>query len=228
MSLRQQLLEIYDRLYAAYGPQHWWPGETPLEVIVGAILTQSAAWPNVEKALANLKSAGVLSAQGLWQTPEKELASLIYPAGYYNAKAAKLKAFAAMLFQRCGGDLDRLLGLPLSQLRSLLLSIQGIGPETADAIVLYASGQATFVIDAYTRRIFSRLGLQPQRDDYASWQALFMANLPADARLFQEYHALIDVHAKRLCRQQPLCLSCPLLSVCPIGKTLVETVKGTG
>jgi len=217
MNLNQRLLDVYDCLFAAYGSQHWWPADTTLEIIVGAILTQSAAWPNVEKALANFKNAGALSARGLRQIKEEKLALLLYPVGYYKTKARKIKAFADMLFQRYEGDLDRLLAIPVVELRSLLLSTHGIGPETADAIILYASGQASFVIDAYTRRIFSRLGLGPAGDDYESWQGMFMANLQPNVQAFKEYHALIDRHAKSFCRKKPLCSPCPLLAFCPTG-----------
>ncbi len=224
--MRHRLLHIYHRLLAAYGPQHWWPGETPFEVIVGAILTQSAAWPNVEKAIANLKVATALSPEGLHRLSEVELARLIYPSGYYNAKARKLKAFVDLLFGRFDGDLERLLSLPAAELRPLLLASHGIGPETADSILLYAAGRPVFVVDAYTRRVFSRLGLRPvlspaegpQRDDYHAWQSLFMERLPHEVALFNEYHALIVRHGKELCRRRPLCPACPLLDVCPTGR----------
>lgn len=213
-----RLRDIYDRLYAAYGPQHWWPGGTPFEVVVGAILTQSAAWANASMAIANLKAADALSPGGLLRLPPDELARLVYPAGYYNAKARKLKAFAQMLFQEHGGDLDPLLALPLPELRRRLLATHGIGQETADSIALYAAHKPTFVIDAYTRRVFSRLGLQPAKGDYASWQALFMEALPPDVPLFNEYHALVDEHAKTTCRKDPLCDGCCLREVCATGK----------
>jgi len=215
---RGSLLDIYPRLYAAYGPQGWWPGGSPFEVVVGAILTQAAAWTNVEKAIDNLRAAGVLSPQGIMETPVDELARLVYPAGYYNAKARKLKAFVEMLFERHGGDLDRLFTLPLSELRRELLATHGIGPETADAVILYAAGRPCFVIDAYTRRVFGRLGLAPARDDYGSWQRLFEEALPPDVALFNEYHALIDRHAKTYCRKEPLCGQCFLREVCPYGR----------
>src|SRR3990172_6685346 len=204
---RARLLDVYERLLEAYGPQHWWPGETAFEVIVGAILTQSAAWTNVEKALANLKAAGALSPEGLHGLDEREIARLIRPSGYFNAKARKLKAFVEMLHNRFpsaalgtgSGDLNRLLALPRGELRGLLLSTHGIGPETADSIVLYAAGQPSFVIDAYTRRVFSRLGLLPKRDVYEAWRSMFMEALPADARMFNEYHALIVRLGKDVC-----------------------------
>jgi endonuclease-3 related protein len=216
---REALLDIYRRLYAAYGPQGWWPGGSPFEVVVGAILTQAAAWTNVEKAIANLKAAGVLSPRGIFQTPVDDLARLLYPAGYYNAKARKLRAFVEMLFERHGGDLDRLFALPAPELRRELLATHGIGPETADAVILYAAGRPRFVIDAYTRRVFGRLGLTPAKDDYASWQALFEGALPPDAPLYNEYHALIDHHAKTYCRKEPLCAQCSLREVCATGRS---------
>lgn len=219
MTLRDHLLAIYRCLYEAYGPQHWWPGDTPFEIVVGAILTQSAAWPNVEKAIANLKAADALSPQGLLRLPQGEVARLVYPAGYFNAKARKLKAFVQMLFAGYGGSLDALFALPLESLRQKLLSTHGIGWETADSIILYAAHKPIFVIDAYTRRLFSRLGLRPDRDDYRSWQVLFMDNLPPDVSLFNEYHALIVRQAKTVCRRLPLCAGCPLLPVCPRGES---------
>ena len=213
-AVAEKLLEIYRRLYAAYGPQRWWPAGSSFEVVVGAILTQSAAWVNVEKALENLRAAGILSPEGLLKGTLDELARLIYPAGYYNAKARKLKAFLEMLFDRHGGDLDALFALPLPQLRQQLLATHGIGQETADSIILYAAEKPSFVIDAYTRRVFPRLGLEPARDDYASWQAMFSDALPPDVQLFNEYHALIDRHAKTVCRKVPLCDRCCLREVC--------------
>jgi endonuclease-3 related protein len=215
---REALLDIYRRLDAAYGPQGWWPGGSPFEIVVGAILTQAAAWANVEKAIDNLKAAGVLSPRRILKTPVDDLAGLVYPAGYYNAKARKLKAFVEMLFKRHSGDLDRLFALPLSELRRELLATHGIGPETADAVILYAAGRPRFVIDAYTRRVFGRLGLAPARDDYGSWQRLFEDALPPDAPLFNEYHALIDRHAKTFCRKKPLCDQCFLREACSYGR----------
>ena len=224
MTLSERLREVYGRLYADYGPQRWWPGETPFEVIVGAILTQSAAWTNVEKAIANLKGAGALTPEGLDRMSEEELARLVFPAGYFNAKARKLKAFAAMLLERFGGDLDRLLAAPVHELRPLLLATHGIGPETADSILLYAAGRPLFVVDAYTCRLFSRLGVAPDRDTYDAWQALFMANLEPDPALYNEYHALIVRHGKEVCRREPRCETCPLLEGCPTGGARIESL----
>jgi len=213
-----RLLDVYGRLYAAYGPQRWWPGETPFEVIVGAVLTQAAAWTNVERAIANLKAAGALSPEGLARLDERHLARIVHPAGYFNAKARKLKAFVEMLRAEFGGDLERMLAAPVAELRPLLLATHGIGPETADAILLYAAGRPVFVIDAYTRRLFSRLAVAPDRDTYDAWQALFARNLEPDAALFNEYHALIVRHGKERCRRRPVCGGCPLLAVCAAGQ----------
>ncbi len=218
MTLEQRLIDVYQRLYTAYGPQHWWPGESPFEVIVGAILTQSAAWTNVEKAISNLKKAGALSPEGLHRLSEGELARLIRPSGYFNAKARKLKAFVDRLHDEFGGDLLRLLAMPATDLRALLLGTHGIGPETADSILLYAASQPAFVIDAYTRRVFSRLGFRPVADTYDGWQQSFTENLSPDVCLFNEYHALIVRLGKDVCRKRPLCGECPLLTVCPTGQ----------
>jgi len=214
----QAVQDIFQRLFDAYGPQKWWPAETPFEVIVGAILTQAAAWTNVEKAIANLKAAEVLSPHGIHHLPEEDLARLIYPSGYFNAKARKLKAFAGLLRERFDGSLERLLSAPPVELRELLLATYGIGPETADSILLYAAGKPFFVIDAYTRRTFRRLGIEPERDSYSAWQAVFHDNLAPDSPLFNQYHALILRHGKNICAVRPLCSNCPLVEVCPTGQ----------
>ena len=212
-----RLTDIYDRLHAAYGPQHWWPGDSAFEIIAGAILTQSAAWANVELALANLKAASALCPEGIAAMTEGELAEVIRPSGYYNAKAHKLKAFVNLLEDEFDGDLKQLLSVPAAELRSLLMATHGIGPETADSILLYAAGRPVFVIDAYTRRTFSRLGLAPEVNRYDGWQTLFGDSLPSDANMFNEYHALIVRHGKQVCRKRPLCHACPLSVICPTG-----------
>jgi endonuclease-3 related protein len=209
-AVSQILQNIYDRLIAHYGPQHWWPAREPFEVIVGAILTQSAAWINVEKAIENLKAAGALSPGALRQLPHSELARLIYSCGYYNAKARKLKAFAHWVGEQYNDDLKKLFAHDTDRLREQLLSIYGIGEETADSIILYAANKPTFVIDTYTRRIISRIGLAPSSNSYAAFQALFMKNLPADTKLFNEYHALLVRLAKNTCQTHPLCQQCCL------------------
>ena len=208
------LLTVYFRLLSRYGPQFWWPAESPLEMIVGAILTQSAAWSNVEKAIHNLKTAGILSLEGLRRTSREELAHLIYSSGYYNTKAGKLKAFAQWMGESYADDLDSLLTLETGELRRQLLSVHGVGEETADSIILYGAHQPVFVVDAYTRRIVTRLGLAPSRDRYGDFQALFMDQLPTDEQLFNEYHALLVRHGKTACRRVPLCLDCCLHGLC--------------
>jgi endonuclease-3 related protein len=209
-----KLSEVYRRLLDRYGPQHWWPADSPFEVIIGAILTQSAAWLNVEKAIASLKKADMLAPAALRSVPMEELARLIYPSGYYNAKAQKIKAFVERLGSAHHDSLDELFSLDTSALRAELLGIHGIGPETADSIILYAAGKPIFVIDAYTRRILSRLGLVPARDDYEFFQALFMDGLPSDAVTFNEYHALLVRHGKDVCRKSPRCDLCCLAYMC--------------
>ncbi|WP_083635286.1 endonuclease III domain-containing protein [Dehalogenimonas formicexedens] len=209
----EKLASIHDHLLACYGKQHWWPGETWFEIMVGAILTQSAAWGNVEKAITNLKSAGKLSPSAVRDLPMVDLAKMVYPSGYYNSKAKKLKALAAWLglYQ---DDLSRLDSFPTAELRQELLEIHGVGPETADAILLYVFKQPVFVIDAYTRRLFKRLGIEPPVDSYDGWQGLFMANLPHQAGLFAEYHALIVKHGKDICRKSARCTGCCLGDEC--------------
>ena len=210
------LLDIYHRLMDHYGPQHWWPAQEPFEVIVGAILTQSAAWSNVARAIDNLKAADALSPRALRQLPQVELAALIHPCGYYNAKALKLKSFVHWLGEHYDDDLDRLFATSGELLRQQLLSVHGIGLETADSIILYAANKPIFVIDAYTRRIISRIGLAPENNSYAAYQSFFMDNLPTDTQLFNEYHALLVRLAKEVCRTRPLCHQCCLNNICQL------------
>jgi endonuclease-3 related protein len=217
-ALGQALTGIYRRLLDRFGHQHWWPAEEPFEVVVGAILTQSAAWGNVQKAIANLKAAEALSPVRLRRLQLPRLARLVHPCGYYNAKALKLKSFAFWLGNHYGDDLARLFAGDTVDLRQQLLSVHGIGPETADSILLYAAGKPIFVIDAYTRRIFSRIGLTPEKDSYAGYQAFFMDSLPADAGLFNEYHALLVRLGKDVCRRRPLCPQCCLSDICQFAK----------
>jgi endonuclease III related protein len=213
--LETRLLDIYRRLYGHYGPQHWWPAETQFEVIVGAILTQSAAWTNVEKGIANLMRAGALSPKGLRDLPHEKLASLIHSCGYFNAKAVKLKAFADWFGEHYNSSLEQMFAEDTVSLRKELLEVFGIGEETADSILLYAGRKPIFVIDAYTRRIIDRLGLTPEGQKYPDYQSLFMQNLPHDARMFNEYHALLVVTGKETCRKKdPLCEKCCLGEVC--------------
>ncbi len=200
-----------------YGPQHWWPAQEPFEVIVGAILTQSAAWLNVEKAITNLKAAKALSPKALRRLSLPEVATLIRPCGYYNAKALKLKSLAHWLGEYYNDNLNKLFANTTEHLRQQLLSIHGIGQETADSIILYAANKPIFVIDAYIRRIINRIGLALESNSYSAYQALFMDNLPTDAELFNEYHALLVCLAKDVCRNRPLCQQCCLRSICQFG-----------
>jgi endonuclease-3 related protein len=213
--ISQKLQDIYHRLMDCYGPQHWWPAEGPFEMIVGAILTQSAAWVNVEKAVTNLKAAKALSPAALRRLSLPEVAALIHPCGYYNAKALKLKSLAHWLGERYDDNLDKLWANNINDLRQQLLSIHGIGQETADSIILYGANQPVFVIDAYTRRIIDRIGLAPETSSYTAYQTLFMHGLPTDSELFKEYHALLVCLAKNVCRSRPLCQQCCLSSICP-------------
>lgn len=216
--MKKVLLDIYNRLFSAYGPQYWWPADGPFEVIIGAILTQSTAWGNVEKSIITLKDRDALSPEVLRQLSREELAEMVYPSGYYNAKALKIKAFVQWLGENWNDDLDRLFALDTLQLRQTLLGLYGIGEETADSIILYAARKTVFVIDAYTRRIISRLGLASPTQSYSVLQGLFMQHLPLDERLFNEYHALLVRHGKDACKKRPLCGGCCLSSLCSIHK----------
>ncbi len=205
-------MQYYEALFEAFGPQRWWPARTRFEVIVGAILTQNTAWSNVEKAIKELKKAGVLTPKRLSALAQNELAELIRPSGYFNIKARRIGNFLGFLFKEFGGSLNSLFKKsPAGELRRRILSVVGIGPETADSILLYAGGRAEFVVDAYTKRVFSRHGLIPKEAGYEEVKALFMDNLPLDERLFNEYHALIVRLGKDFCRpRKPLCEACPL------------------
>ena len=204
------LLEIYEILFKRFGPQHWWPGESRLEIIVGAILTQNTNWKNVEKAITNLKQAGLLDLEALHKIPAEELAQHIRPAGYYNLKALRLKAFFTWLHTNYDGHLEALLQLPAESLREELLSVYGIGPETADSILLYGLDKPVFVVDAYTARITARHGLITPPFGYDELRGLFESSLPRDVQLFNEFHALLVRLGKDFCRPKPLCRGCPL------------------
>jgi len=206
----QTLRAFYDAMYEALGPQHWWPGDTPTEVIIGAILTQNTAWRNVERAIDNLKRAGALDWKRLHQMPFDELAELIRPAGTFNVKARRLKSFIEWFHDRFGLDLERMFCVSLSSLREELLEVRGIGRETADAILLYAGRMPSFVVDAYTARILYRHHLIDSSADYDEIKELFESNLPADVKLFNEYHALLVSVGKHHCRPKARCEGCPL------------------
>ncbi len=217
---RDLTLEVYRRLMAAFGPQGWWPGaEEPLEVCIGAILAQNTTWRNAERALARLKDAGVMSTAALEALPTDELTELLRPSGTYRSKSLSVQAFVAHVVERYDGDLARMLARPLDALRAELLAVRGIGPETADDILLYAAGHPSFVVDAYTRRIFTRIGVRLDPDNYETWRTWFMDHLPADVPLFNEYHALLVRLGSRVClKRVPRCSECPLQQLCAIGK----------
>lgn len=206
--------EVFDLLFAYFGPQHWWPGETAIEIVVGAVLTQNTNWSNVTKAIRNLQNAGALSYQALLEMSMAELAGYIRPSGYYNIKSKRLKNLLFMIRDRYEGDLLRLLSDETQAARSSLLAVQGIGPETADSILLYAGDHPVFVVDAYTHRIFSRHGLIAEESDYQSIQEEFTCRLPVSSALYNEYHALLVMLGKNFCKKTtPLCGQCPLKGV---------------
>lgn len=210
-------LAPYRRLLAAYGPQHWWPGETAFEVIAGAILTQNTAWTNVERAIANLKRVGAIDCNAILALSAPALAELIRPAGYFNVKGKRLHRLCDFLARRGVAESPARLASQgtLAQLRADLLAVHGVGEETADTILLYALGLPSFVVDAYTRRVFGRLGLLHGDESYAAIQRLFESHLPRDVALYNEYHALIVRLGKLHCRPRPRCAACPVRRLCP-------------
>jgi endonuclease-3 related protein len=210
---RTGIPSIYRRLFAANGKQHWWPGESAFEIMVGAVLTQNTAWTNVERAITNLKQAKALSPGVIIKAPPQRLAEWLRPSGYFNIKAKRLRAMCRWLVEQ--GGVRKIGKLPTNRLRCALLSVHGIGPETADDILLYAFNRPVFVIDAYTRRIFRRLGLIRGIENYETLRQLFESALAADVGLFNEYHALIVAHGKNVCRRLPRCAECCLAAHCP-------------
>ena len=205
------LLNMYTAMLESLGPSHWWPGETAFEVCVGAILTQNTNWGNVEKAIANLSRHDLLDPVRLFETDAQKLAELIRPAGYYRIKANRLQNFLFFLRDEAGFHLPSLESYDTMELRQKLLAVKGIGAETADSMVLYAFHKPSFVVDAYTGRIFSRHGLVPENIGYEELRSLFMDRLPMDVSVYQEYHALLVRTGKRWCRKKyGLCSDCPL------------------
>ncbi len=218
--MRERLTDIYDRLTMHYGPRDWWPADTRFEVMVGAVLVQNTAWSNAEKGIRALSEAGMLSAEALRNAEQAEIARLIYSSGYYNMKARKLKALVEWLGER-DDDIEALMTADPVPLREELLGIHGIGDETADDILLYALDMPVFVVDHYTRRLFFRLGIVPEKGPYALYQRMFAESLPSDVSLFNEYHALIVTHSANVCKKEPDCVKCCLLEVCQTGKERV-------
>jgi endonuclease III related protein len=221
-----ELLRYYEAMSDALGPMHWWPAQTPFEVIVGAILTQSTAWGNVEQAIANLRTAGVFTAPAMLRISTARLATLVRPSGYFRQKAKKLKAFVRFLESEFGGSLKRMFRTPTAELREKLLSVHGIGPETADSILLYAGNHPVFVVDAYTHRMFGRHGITDGAPDYEKVRAMIESSLPKQVELFNEFHALIVNTGKNWCRKTaPRCEECPLRPLLPQDSPLFKSVE---
>lgn len=213
----RRVRQVFERLFAAYGPQGWWPADDRFEIMAGAVLTQNAAWTNVEYALANLRAADALSPEAIVDLGHERLAALIRPSGYYNIKARRLRALCRFVID--AGGIDSLARLETTTLREGLLAVDGVGRETADDIVLYAFHRPVFVIDAYTRRIFSRLGLCAGSEAYDTLRAGFERALGSDVPGYQEYHGLIVTHAKEACHKNtPACTRCCLRRICPVGR----------
>jgi endonuclease III related protein len=208
------IMEVYQRLSQGYPLDNWWPAETPFEVAVGAFLTQNTNWNNVEKALVNLKEAEVLDLRMLAEMPLPQLEQLIRPSGFFRQKAQRLQHFCRYVLDHHTGSIERLLQRDLEETRSELLALSGIGPETADSILLYAGQRPSFVIDSYTRRFFGRLGMLRGTENYDVIRALFMAEVKKDVPLYQHYHALIVTHCKECCRKSPLCHACFFSDIC--------------
>lgn len=214
------LRDYYARLTAHHGPTGWWPGDTPFEIALGAILTQNTAWTNVEKAIVNLKRARLMSPRAILAAEVPALEAALRPSGYFRQKARRVRLFCHHLVDHYGGSMARMARRPLPDLRQELLALHGIGPETADDILLYACGHPVFVVDAYTRRIFSRHGLVPHDIKYETLRAFFEQNLEADVHTFKEYHATIVWTAKDFCRTRPNCDGCPLQPTLKPGQPL--------
>ncbi len=213
MNSRELILEIYERLLSRYSKQNWWPSESRFEVIIGAILTQNTNWHNVEKAIKNLKNANILNTEKMYQCDSQTLAELIRPSGYYNIKTKRIKNFLKWLFENYDGQIEALEPLEMSYLREELLSINGIGNETADSILLYGLEKPTFIVDSYTARMLGRHGLIDSYCGYDDIKELFESNLDKDAKLYNEYHALIVTLGKEHCKKRPICDGCPLESL---------------
>lgn len=213
-SLMTEILSIYHRLQEHYRIAGWWPADAPFEVAVGAFLTQNTNWNNVEKALANLRGARALDSAVLAAMPRRDLEPLIRPAGFFRQKSERLQLFCQHLLQHHGGCMERLLRQDLDVARAELLSLHGIGQETADSILLYGGEHLSFVVDSYTRRLFARLGLLTGNESYDRIRAMFMAAVPAELDLYRGYHGLIVNHCKERCRKTPLCRGCPCAEIC--------------
>ncbi|HBO43684.1 MAG TPA: endonuclease [Planctomycetaceae bacterium] len=213
--MSQILQDVYRRLFDAYGPQHWWPGESPFEVMVGAVLVQNTSWKNVEKAIDNLRERDLLAPRALFDVPVEELSELIRPAGYYRMKAKRLHNLLRMVVETYDGDLDAMFAVNVHTLREELLGVNGVGPETADSILLYAGNLPVFVIDTYTHRVLARHGWIEYEIDYHGLQEHFESNLEQDVALYNEFHALLVRVGHKHCRKTPKCEGCPLADLLP-------------
>jgi endonuclease III related protein len=218
--LRRALDDMYGLLHERYGPTHWWPGDTPFEIAVGAVLTQNTSWGNVERAIANLKRAKLLGPRKILTCQDGVLEDALRPSGYFRVKARRVRSFCRYLVERYRGSMTRMTARPLAELRPELLAVDGIGPETADDILLYACEKPVFVVDAYTRRILSRHGLCSPDIAYEPLRALFENHLEPDLDLFKEYHGLIVYTGKDFCRRTPKCGQCPLAPLLKRGQPL--------
>lgn len=209
-STRKKLLQIYQNLYKVIGPRHWWPGDSPFEIIIGAILTQNTSWKNVERAIRALKDKKLLEPLKLYKIEEGLLAQTVKSSGFFNIKAKRVKNFICFLFEHYQGSLEKMFSENVTPLREKLLKINGIGPETADSILLYGGEKPIFVVDAYTKRILERHNLVPKGARYGEIQELFMKNLESDVSMFNEYHALLVYAGKHFCKRRPNCEHCPM------------------
>jgi endonuclease-3 related protein len=225
MKGQAELLEIYDSLLRAFGHRNWWPADGPFEVIVGAILTQNVSWSNASKAIGNLKAAGKLDPLTLYRSSPHEIAPLIRPSRFYNMKAKKIKNFMDFYYKEYGGDLKAMSGEDPVVLRKKLLAVRGLGRETADCILLYACDIPVFVVDAYTKRIFLRYGVLKGDPSYDEIQGHFMADLPADAALYNDYHAQVVHLGNSICRPEPSCGSCPIAGNDRLGCQFYKALK---
>ena len=224
VSSNKQVLHIHQLLSDHFGSLHWWPADSPFEVVIGAILTQNTAWINVERAIHNLKQADTVSPERVAVIPVAQLEELIKPSGFFRQKATRLQNLAQHLVEDWQNDLADLCGGPIDDARKRLLALSGVGPETADSILLYAAKRPSFVVDAYTKRIFDRIGLLQGREKYDEIRLMFMQNLPEQVELYNEYHAQIVQLAKTCCRKnKPLCSECPLNDICRFSNHQTET-----
>ncbi len=212
--------DVFDRLYRHFGAQGWWPAPTPFEVMVGAVLTQNTSWKNVERAIRALRAEGLVEPRALYELSEEELAERIRAAGYFRLKARRLRNLLQLLVERYDGSLERMFATDLPALREELLAVNGIGPETADSILLYAGGLPTFVVDAYTHRVLARHGWMPFDTSYDEIKEFFESGLPVDAPLYNEFHALVVRVGHEHCRKRPACDTCPLAELLPDGGPL--------